>query len=587
MPYADVSDIIGRRDPVAEAQKWKQLKLQEKELEQKLAESKKKNQPKPYDYSYDASSYASENPYQQELFNSLADEHQNMTYADMDYLVVDPAYADGTTRQKHLNLEKRTQFAQRLNVFADKAKSIDDDLVKKIAENPAKYDNQENRDLLARLRKDWTMGHNWRFDENSNGVIEQKIPVQVPIVENGKPKYKKANGQGTTFNADEALMENGNPVPATVASETEFDTKLIGMNEWWGSQGFDKIVENKGKDAFSWEQYFDDIVTTDNGELDHENSYNLLEPHLFGKHGWDDKVGDGSLPYHSAVIEDWMRTMEDEGGNRIYANKPLTKADILKYIAENAYKSKMEKQKLSLQQKQASKDLDQKIKSDEQEKLDLKLKEELSNGNYNISSFEVVGDSQISPQEGWKYEEEQWKSDWGTALALSGEYEKTSFTFDDSDVTLLRGNNKFKNSDAFSGKGESRQFVFSGVANFRYYDGEFISDTMYEALSDEEKAKVIWKTGVKGSFVANDDTEQQVWGSLGYVVGEDNTVDAIIDIDKLYDDATKDPNTRTNNKRKIELLKERAKALNEEGAKEQPGGSGDTETQYEGDSIFQ
>ena len=70
MPYADVSDIIGRRDPVAETQKWTQLYLQRKEMEQKLAESKEKRQPKPYEYNFDQESYGTDNPYQQELFNS-------------------------------------------------------------------------------------------------------------------------------------------------------------------------------------------------------------------------------------------------------------------------------------------------------------------------------------------------------------------------------------------------------------------------------------------------------------------------------------------------------------------------------------
>ena len=116
-----------------------------------------------------------------------------MTYADMDYLTVDPALGDATVRQKHLELERRNRFSKSLQTFAAQAKSIDDDLVAKIADNPAKYDNQENRDLLEKLRKDWRMGHNWRWDEGSNGIIEKKIPIQVPLVENGKPKYKKAN----------------------------------------------------------------------------------------------------------------------------------------------------------------------------------------------------------------------------------------------------------------------------------------------------------------------------------------------------------------------------------------------------------
>ena len=106
MPYADVSDIIGRRDPVAETQKWTQLYLQRKEMEQKLAESKEKRQPKPYEYNFDQESYGTDNPYQQELFNNLAEQSQQMTYADMDYLTVDPALGDATVRQKHLELER-------------------------------------------------------------------------------------------------------------------------------------------------------------------------------------------------------------------------------------------------------------------------------------------------------------------------------------------------------------------------------------------------------------------------------------------------------------------------------------------------
>ena len=46
MPIANVSDIVGQRDLVKEAQGWADLRLKNKELQAKEAKEKQKTKPK-------------------------------------------------------------------------------------------------------------------------------------------------------------------------------------------------------------------------------------------------------------------------------------------------------------------------------------------------------------------------------------------------------------------------------------------------------------------------------------------------------------------------------------------------------------
>ena len=84
MPYGNVSDIIMTRNPVEEAQRWKEIRLKEKELAMKQEETRKKLTPQPYDF--DFNEYGTANPYQQDFVADLEDMDYQLTLADMEYL---------------------------------------------------------------------------------------------------------------------------------------------------------------------------------------------------------------------------------------------------------------------------------------------------------------------------------------------------------------------------------------------------------------------------------------------------------------------------------------------------------------------
>ena len=580
MPYADVSDIIGRRNLVEEAHQFKQLKLQERELALKEEKARKEDQPDPFDYSFAPDSYAVDNPYQQELFNDLAQQHQDMTYADMNWLIVDPSRSDQEGLSKHSALTRRNNAYKSLGRWAKFAQE-QDDTISKLLLKP-EYNNKENYRILMELRKDWRDGHQFSFDENSNLVIKKEVPIKAPLVEEGKTKYISKDGKSTTFDPNEAKQENGKPVPVMVETD-QTETQVIPWNKWWDDKGLNKIVRNVNKSEFTFDQYKDKIITTtatqadvDEGNaeyvgqeiLDRSETYKQLEPSLFGEHGWNDETGVGRLPYHSQVVIDFMKQEEQ------YKNNPITKQNILDYISDRSYAHYMQQRKI----KEQDKKMLQETKDDKTQKL---REEQLAQLNQQIDAYNTplqtysIGEfndetksfdeqpMQITPSGGGKL-----------VSSVSGEVGKTRFMLDNPGVTLLRGNKKFNSLDKMSGKGSQARFEYTGAANFRYYKGEFITDEEYSALDETEKAKTKWKTAVMGSFVAEktaDGDQADIWRSQGLIATDSNRMDALIEADQILQEVTQDPNTRTQNGDLIQQLQLKAAKLNEQSSVDTKG----------------
>ena len=155
MPVANVSEIVGRRDLVAEAQGWAELRLKKRELEAKLNKEAEARKPKPYDF--DIASFGTKNENMLALQEDLNDQAYNYAMANSDLLSIDPRSEDcgPDCQNAHRTLHNMQSAADIFNTYGDDLKTRYDELAAKMIEDPENYDNDENHQRLQDMKNVW------------------------------------------------------------------------------------------------------------------------------------------------------------------------------------------------------------------------------------------------------------------------------------------------------------------------------------------------------------------------------------------------------------------------------------------------
>ena len=84
MPIANVSEIVGQRDLVKEAQGWADLRLKKKQLQAREEKEKLKSKPKPYNFNTE--NFGSENPHMFDLQQNLNQQMSDYALANAELL---------------------------------------------------------------------------------------------------------------------------------------------------------------------------------------------------------------------------------------------------------------------------------------------------------------------------------------------------------------------------------------------------------------------------------------------------------------------------------------------------------------------
>lgn len=82
MPFADVSEIIGKRDLVQEAQQWAQLGLNKRKVD--MLEEKSQEESKVNNYKFNQAEFGVNNPYFSDQMRNLNDKSYQWVLANAD-----------------------------------------------------------------------------------------------------------------------------------------------------------------------------------------------------------------------------------------------------------------------------------------------------------------------------------------------------------------------------------------------------------------------------------------------------------------------------------------------------------------------
>ena len=550
MPVADVSSIIMSRNPVEEAQKWKELSLRKKELEMKQEEYRKKTQPKPYDFQFNE--YGSENPYQQEFISDLYNKDVNLTMADADLLSIDYRDMDrcppGSDCQRAWKAKlNRQRASQVIEVKTNQTKAFHEDLRRKISENPGMYKNAKNLELLKKYEIDWKKGNEWDYSSDGRLMISQNVPLQVPMVANGKPVYEAkegVQGDGTTLDSQQAKLDtNGNPIPVLVESEDQFEKVNMTVGDWFTSQNYGQVYENKMGDQFTWGDFSKEIRTDDNNQLDMTASRNAMVANIFsGEANWDDEVGDGYLPPHATYIPQAMRNAQDANGDPLYpADQPITKQQIVDFSVQMAYDDYMQKYRIQSQKLKTQQDV---RNQEEQENLK-SLFNTIETTGGNLSYKIPESDEVINVPYNNSYD-----------LDLSKKDKITTKEFHPRNTTLLQNDDVFRNLDQpMATRGDQVNFEFNTFSNFYYNKrlGRFLNQKDIDNGMMDDKDTIL-KTGAVGRWVSDDPQILKKWSSLNLTTGSEGGIDAILDADLVRNASSQEGPEGSDNKAAINHL---------------------------------
>jgi hypothetical protein len=347
MAIANVSEIVGRRDLVKEAQGWAQLRLQREEARRRQQEARQKARPKPYNF--ELAEFGTNNESMLALQEDLNNQVYNYAMANVDVLSLDPRSEEcgPNCRQAHLTLANMKNAAAVFNTYGDDLKSRYDALAELMVKDPDNYDNPENQQKLEDMKNVWRQGmggetFNFTFNNQGRLVVNsrsrkkqhkiQTDPSGQPIVdENGEniKLYLDAEGNETPDINLAVRDRDGNPIPimadVDTGQDSDFDSRQLGFGDWLNSLGFNDRVSNVGQGNFQTTvgQYEKLIRTNINGNPIEDLSIQALEAYIFGGNGtWNDNAGVGNLNSHSKYLEQLVR--QEKGEDHV-----ITKADIL------------------------------------------------------------------------------------------------------------------------------------------------------------------------------------------------------------------------------------------------------------------
>ena len=512
MPIANVSDIVGRRDLVAEAQGWAELRLKKKELAMRQEAATKKNKPKPYNF--DIADFGTNNENMFELQQNLNDQAYQYAMANSDLLSITPGTEDcgPDCKNAHIALNNMEGAADMFNKYGDNLKLEHDKLAELIETDPKNYNNEENRQKLKDMQNVWKMGmggenYNFGFDGRGKLIVNSKKRKQTesflvdddgaPILNkegNNQILYeKKGGGETTDVSKAKKNPSTGEPIKImadmNTGEDTDFDVTQMGFGSWIGNLGFNQPNKNYDSAAFN------ETIADYSGMVQHSNdpsseghftnhvkgSRDALQGYIFGPGGyWDDETGEGTLAGHSSYIQNLIR--EEKGDSHI-----ITKSDILDKAYELGYNHQTGSSSSSSTKSLYPFDFNnQKIDA-----ITYSRNVEFDTAN-NGWSGDAPTDKETSNIE---YDFQ------------GGGFNKATLDItirlNPKNVTLMSGDNNFSlvnNNKALGKFNQITEFIANQYGVALFYNGRAIDDDTYTNLDDEEKAKCSYQTAFYGDI---------------------------------------------------------------------------------------
>ena len=318
MPFADVSDIIGKRNLVQEAQQWAQLGLEKKKVA--LMEEKAQEQSKVKNYEFNQAEFGVENPYFSDQMRNLNDKSYQWVLANADLLKIDPTSPDASPEVKRAH-----RINANLQMSAKQISSISTNLSNKYKTNLTKmndpqtkdlFNNSENVALMQGVENLWkTFGADgsmfFDIDFNTgNLVIKERQKMQVQEVnDNGELLFINSDGKKVTQD-DDAFDENSQPSMVEGDDYDNENVKTMNLDEWSNSVLRDVVPHDSNK-AVSYKDIFrtiDGTATAENpkNQLNEREMKALLNDKILGPGGVYDPSGSYILSGDgNAILRQW------------------------------------------------------------------------------------------------------------------------------------------------------------------------------------------------------------------------------------------------------------------------------------------
>ena len=563
MPVANVSEIVGRRDLVAEAQGWAELRLKKRELEAKLNKEAEARKPKPYDF--DIASFGTKNENMLALQEDLNDQAYNYAMANSDLLSIDPRSEDcgPDCQNAHRTLHNMQSAADIFNTYGDDLKTRYDELAAKMIEDPENYDNDENHQRLQDMKNVWEQGmggenYNFTFGPDGRLVVNskkrkktQKIKTDasgaIVFDENGNPVKLYDDGKGGETDAPSQAMkdENGEPMPIMVDMETgqdsDWQTSQKSFGNWLTDLGFSDVVQNANSSNLqkTSADYANLVYTDADGNYDTytDKSYEALEAYIFGNGGyWDDKAGTGRTNGHSYYLKNLVAQDKMAAGD----TTPITKAEIV----QKAYE-------LGRANKEGDSYRPGSKKTTEEEQYETPfVTSTIGGSDYNQ---EIVYDKDnnynLSSTQNPDYQTDVYESNYtfeGQNLdtAESG-FIDLNVQVDPDRVALISGDNRFsqvENSNQLASYLDNASFQSRELGLSLFYKGKAISDENFQKLDLEEQKKCSYERALYGEILlpARDEKKLLEMGIIkegSYKTSSDGnyiSLQAIVGADKYW-----------------------------------------------------
>ena len=503
MPIANVSDIVGRRDLVAEAQGWADLMLKKKELLMKQEEEREKNKPKPYDFTL--AEFGTNNEAMLAVQEDLNDQAYEYAMAHSELLSIDPRSEDcgPECKNAHRVLHNMQSASKIFNTYGDDLKTRHDALARLIAEDPDNYDNAENRQKLEDMKMVWKQGmsgenYNFTFGPDGRLVVNTKKKKKTPKIKtdangpvldaNGQPVILYDDGRGgETDDPTKAKKDNqGNPIPIMVDMETGLDTDYEvsqkGFGNWLTDLGFSNSVANVNDSNFKQtNQDYANLIYSDgqgNYEAYKDNSYKALEAYIFGNGGyWNDSTGVGVTNGHSKYLEKLVR--QEKGEDHIIQKTALV---------EMAYR------------------LGRGMEVSSQTSGDVEYDYELESQEFTGYSYEYGLDSDEYINETGDYKQQN-KS---TYIFEGGAYDtgeqgviKVGIEVNPSKIAIIHGDDRFSDissTEQLDSLGDEVQFEGAQYGVSLFYKGKAISKEQFASLTPDEQKQCSYERALYGNM---------------------------------------------------------------------------------------
>ena len=320
MPFADVSDIIGKRNLVQEAQQWAQLGLEKRKVA--MMEEKAQEQSKVKNYEFNQAEFGVENPYFSDQMRNLNDKSYQWVLANADLLKIDPTSPDASPEVKQAH-----RINANLQMSAKQISSISTNLSNKYKSNLNKMNNPQTKDLfnnsenvslmqgVENLWKTFGADGSMFFDidfNTGNLVIKERQKMQVQEAnENGELLFINSDGKKVTQD-DDAFDENSQPSMVEGEEFDEENVKTMNLDEWSNSVLKDVVPHDSSK-AVSYEDIFrtiDGTATAENpkNQLNEREMKSLIQDKILGPGGIYSPDGSYILSSDgNAILRQWKQ----------------------------------------------------------------------------------------------------------------------------------------------------------------------------------------------------------------------------------------------------------------------------------------